>query len=281
MTTLKITGVRKMPRAIVLGGAALALLAAARPAVAQISVSPVIMQMPVKALAVNRTISVTNSGKAPVSVRFYAGDFDQEDRGENLFAELGTLPNSCAERIRVYPDGASLLPGETQSVRVGMEPGTQSCWSAVFVETVGVTTDGTLARQRIAAKVYGVRPDAQVEGEVIRMAIEKGDAGRKLAVTFRNLGDAPLRPEGSLEIRSFTGEVAAKVAIEAFSVLPGRDRTVEILMPDVGSAGEYVAVPVLDFGGAYLAGGQVAFEVGASDVKLAAQTPATEQRDDR
>jgi hypothetical protein len=279
MTTLKFTGVRKMPRAIVLGGAALALLGGARPAVAQISVSPVIVQIAVEALAVNRTISVTNSGKAPVSVQFYAGDFDQEDRGENLFAELGTLPNSCAERIRVYPDGASLLPGETQSVRVDMEPGTQSCWSAVFVETTGVTTDGTLVRQRIAAKVYGVRPDARVEGEVIRMAIEKGDNGRKLAVTFRNLGDAPLRPEGSLEIRSFTGEVAAKVTIEAFSVLPGRDRSVEILMPDVGSAGEYVAVPVLDFGGAYLAGGQVAFEVGASEVKLAAKLPATEQRD--
>lgn len=279
MTTLDFTGARWILRTFTLGGAALALLTGAGSAAAQISVSPVIMQMPVEAVAVNRTISVTNSGKAPVSVRFYAGDFDQEEQGENLFAELGTLPNSCAERIRVYPDGASLLPGETQSVRVDMDPGAQSCWSAVFVETTGVTASGTLVRQRIAAKVYGLRADARVEGEVTRVAMERGKDGQKLVVTFRNSGDAPLRPEGNLEIRSFTGEVTAKVAIGAFSVLPGRDRTVEIRMPAVQSAGEYVAVPVLDFGGAYLAGGQVAFEVGASDVKLAAKTPTGEQRD--
>lgn len=276
MKTLNLAIGRRLSRVVPLVPLALAMLAGARPAAAQISVSPVIVQMPVEAQEVNRTISVTNSGQAPVSVRFYAGDFEQEERGENRFAELGEFPNSCAERIRVYPDGASILPGETQSVRVDMKPGAESCWSAVFVETTGVTADGTLVRQRIAVKAYGVRSEARVEGEVIRVAMEKSEQGQKLLVTFRNLGEAPLRPEGSLEVRSFAGEVVATAAIDAFSVLPGRDRTVEIPLPAVGSAGEYIAVPVLDFGGAYLAGGQLAFEVGASDVKLAAKTPPVE-----
>lgn len=280
MTTLKPSVFTTVPKLFVFGWAMLSLLLLAKPATAQISVSPVIMQMPVEIQAATRAISVTNSGVAPVSVRFYAGDFEQEQRGENLFAALGDFPHSCKSRIRVYPDGASILPGETQSVRVDMEAGAESCWSAVFVETTGVTTQGTLVRQRIAVKVYGVRPDARVEGEVTAVAIKRGDAGQSLDVTFRNQGDAPLRPEGELEIRSFTGEVVATVNIEAFSVLPGRERIIEIAMPAVARAGEYVAVPVLDFGGAYLAGGQVAFQVDLGDVKLAARVPTPEQHND-
>lgn len=280
MVTPKSTAFSAKPRILVFACATLSLVSGAAPATAQISVSPVIMQIASEAQPVNRAISVTNSGSAPLSLRFYAGDFEQEERGENLFAELGAFRHSCHDRIRVYPDGASVLPGETQSVRVDMEAGTEPCWSAVFVETTGLTAEGTLVRQRIAVKVYGVRPDARAEGEVTGVAMKVGDEGQSIVVTFRNLGEAPLRPEGKLEIRSFTGEVVATAQIEAFSVLPGRDRIVEIPMPGVPSIGEYVAVPVLDFGGTYLVGGQVAFEASAGDVKLAAELPSAEQRHD-
>ena len=279
MTILNFAAIHRTSTVIATGCCALALLTAVEPAAAQISVSPVIMQIPVAAAPVTRTISVTNFGKTAASVRFYAGDFDQDARGENRFADPGTLPNSCAGRIRVYPDGASLLPGETQGVRIDMEPGTQSCWSAVFVETTAATATGTMVRQRIAAKVYGVRQDARVAGEVTQVALQKNHTGQKLVVTFRNLGDAPLRPEGNLEIRSLAGEVVAKAAIEAFSVLPGRERIMEVSVPAVGTPGEYIAVPVLDFGGEHLAGGQVIFEISAGDVKIAAETPVAEKRD--
>lgn len=277
MITLKFAANRLL-RAVPLGSAALALLMSVEHAEAQISVSPVILPIAAEVQAVTRTISVTNSGDAPASVQFYAGDFDQAERGEHRFAEPGTLPNSCGDRLRVYPDGASLLPGETQSVRVDMEPGVQTCWSAVFVETTGVTADGTLVRQRIAAKVYGVRPDARLEGEVARVVVEGNEPGQHLAVTFRNLGNAPLRPSGTLEIRSFAGEVVARAPIDAFSVLPGRDRTVGIAIPAIGNAGEYIATPVLDFGGDYLAGGQVTFTVGRNDASGPSKAPIVEQR---
>lgn len=249
--------------------AALVALLVGVEAKAQISVSPVIMQLPVEAEVVDGTISVSNAGTAQLSVRFYVGDFEQDEAGDNSFGEIGSFGSSCGDRIRVHPDAASLLPGETQRVRVEIEPGAESCWSAVFFETVDVTLDGTLVRQRIAAKVYGFRADARVEGEVTRVSTEATGSGRKLVLNFRNTGEAPLRPEGVLEIRSFAGEVVATAEIKAFSVLPGRDRSLEMPIPTLPGAGEYIAVPVLDFGGAYLTGGQVVFEVGGSPVAQA------------
>lgn len=245
-------------RWLLLGTAAFVASTSARLAAAQLYVSPVIVEIPVDGVATYRTLTVTNAGAAPASVRFYVGDFDQEQSGEHRFSEPGMLPGSCARRIRVYPDGASLLPGETQSVRVDMEPDEVTCWSAVFVETAGMTAGGALVRQRVAAKVYGVPPTARREGEVIRVSLH--ESARTLGVTFRNTGDAPLRPDGELEIRSFTGERVATVPIEAFSVLPGHERTLELPLPRIERAGEYLAIPILDFGGPYLAGGQLAFQ---------------------
>lgn len=246
---------------------------------AQMSVSPIILEMAPEASVQTRTISVTNAGREPLAVRFYAGDFEQEENGDNRFAAAGTFPSSCGERLRVYPDGASILPGETQNVRVDMQPGAEPCWSAVFIETAGADVAGALVRQRIAAKVYGSRPDARAEGEVVHVATRMEEDGRKLSLTFRNLGQRSLRPQGTVEVRSFSGDVAAKIRIDAFSVLPGRDRTVVLPLPAPGGLGEYVAVPVLDFGGEYLAGGQAVFEVTAGDARAAAGAAPERQAD--
>jgi hypothetical protein len=259
---------------VALGALAGALALGAGQARAQISVSPVIVPMTVGAQTVTKTISVTNSGTRPVSVRFYAGDFEQDQAGENRYGQLGAFSNSCGSRIRVRPDGASLLPGETQSVSVEMDAGAATCWSAVFVETNTVTAGNAVIRQRIAAKVYGVRPGGRTDGEVTGVTAERDAAGQKIAVTFRNLGDVPLRPAGTLEIHASTGELLSKAEIAAFSVLPGRTRTVLLPLAQLRTPGEFLAVPVLDFGGAYLAGGQVAFTVAPSDVRLADQHDA-------
>lgn len=251
-----------------------ALLAGTSASQAQLSVSPIILEIAPKVATEARSISVTNTGAEPIEVRFYAGDFDQNEMGEHRFAEAGSLPNSCAERLRVYPDGASILPGETQSVQVQMAPGTDVCWSAVFVEAGGVRVNGAVVRQRVAAKVYGVPADARREGEVVKVATRVGPDGRTLSLTFRNLGEAPLRPHGTMEIRSFTGDLVAESKIDGFSVLPGRDRTLELPVSGTSHAGEYVAVPVLDFGGAYLTGGQMAFEVRPGEALYASESPA-------
>lgn len=254
-----------------LGTSGVAALAGAGESQAQMSVSPIILEIATESAPVSRTISVSNGGDKALHVRFYPGDFEQTETGENQFADLGTFARSCRERIRVYPDQASVLPGETQDVRVDMEPGAEGCWSAVFFETASVARDGSLVRQRIAAKVYGTLPGARAEGEITQLDIREEKGTKEVALTFRNVGEAPLRPQGTLEIRNFEGEVVAKTEIDAFSALPGRDRTVRVPLGLIGNPGEYLAVPILDFGGAYLAGGQLAFEVKLSDIKLAAE----------
>jgi hypothetical protein len=111
--------------------------------------------------------------------------------------------------------------------------------------------------------VYGVNARVSAEGEIGRTeVVEDSASGLPLAVVdFRNLGQGPVRPEGEIEIRTLSGEVVGVVAVPPFSVLPGRLRRTVVPIEVELAPGTYLAIPILDFGGAYLAGGQATFEV--------------------
>jgi hypothetical protein len=80
-------------------------------------------------------------------------------------------------------------------------------------------------------------------------------------VEFENTGEGPLRPEGEIELRTVGGEVVGVLDVPAFSVLPGRIRRASVPVELDLTPGEYLAIPILDFGGDYLAGGQARFSV--------------------
>jgi len=235
-------------------------LLAALPAAGQFSVQPVILEVRADS-AHESSILVNNHSDEPLQVTFYAGDFDQDDTGAHSFGELGTHPNSCAERIRIFPDGAIVPPRGEQVMRIQVEPGAELCWSVAFVETAKRDAQGLLIGQRIGVKVYGI-PSAATRGGGIEdvVAGAQGDSLR-IAFTFRNTGSAPLRPAGDVQVRSLRGETVATLPIESFSVLPGHVRVVRTSAPLPESAGRFVVVPVLDFGGDYLAGGQGMLEL--------------------
>ncbi|MCL7960210.1 MAG: hypothetical protein M8861_08465, partial [marine benthic group bacterium] len=64
-----------------------------------------------------------------------------------------------------------------------------------------------------------------------------------------------------VEVRDFRGTVVASSAVRAFTVLPGSKRQLAVRLPDELAPGQYLAVPMLDFGGEYLAGTQIPFRV--------------------
>jgi len=78
----------------------------------------------------------------------------------------------------------------------------------------------------------------------------------------RNLGEWPLRPRGVVEIRDATGRPVTERPIDAFSVLPDREREISVAVAGTDlPPGRYLAVPILDWGGEYLAGTQIDFRV--------------------
>src|SRR5256885_17126843 len=83
--------------------------------------------------------------------------------------------------------------------------------------------------------------------------------GKRLDVTFGNSGGLPLWVRGRIEFRRLDNSVAATADVPEFPVLPGARRTVAVPAPKL-RAGRYVALALLDYGGADIAGAQIPFE---------------------
>lgn len=242
--------------------AALAALAGVVPVSAQFSAQPVIVELGTSNEAAAAVITVRNESASPMQLQVYGSDFDQPEGGSHVFMALGEHAQSCASRMEILPDHLDLGPQGSGEVRVRMEPGDSPCWSLVFVQGLARDGAGIQVSQRIGVKVYGVNAGARADGEVRAVEVAgDGNGPRHVEVAFANTGTRPVRPEGELEIRSETGEVVSAVAITAFSVLPGRTIRTRVPLDVDLPAGLYLLIPILDFGGDYLAAGQALLEI--------------------
>lgn len=225
------------------------------PLSAQLSASPAMVWL--DGAATTATITVRNEDQEPRQVRVYAADFDQSAAGENEFFEVGTQAGSCGARLRVTPDVAVLAAGESRELRLEMTDPSDPCWAVVFVQTSSAAPGGISVAQRIGVKVFaGNGGPATLNAEITAVEARPARGGIAVAFEFRNSSPSAVHPSGSVQLRTATGESIAEVAVEPFSVLPGRTRRIEAFIPAAPPAGRYVVVPVLDFGGDYLAGGQ-------------------------
>ena len=233
------------------------------PVAGQFSVQPVIVEMRTPGSGVvGEVITVRNDAATPLQLRIYASDYDQPEDGSHAFMDLGTHARSCADRLAFEPDNLVLDAGASGQVRVRMEPGDSTCWSLVFVQSVARSATGIQVAQRIGVKVYGVPEGAEPAGEIRAVTVLETDGGHTVELSFANSGEAPVRPEGEIEVRSAAGEIVGVVAVAPFSVLPGRVTRTRVALDLELAAGTYIVVPILDFGGDYLAGGQALLKVG-------------------
>lgn len=241
-----------------------ALTLGALPAAAQFSASPAMVWAEASAdgAPATATISIRNEGAEQSQIRVYVADFDQTVDGENEFFDAGTQLGSCGARLRVTPDVAVLGAGEGQELRVELDDATEPCWAVVFVQNSGTDVSGIRVGQRIGVKVYaGDRSAKALDGAITTVEAVPSADGVTVDFEFVNSSGSPVRPSGQVELRSLDGAAVAQVAIDAFSVLPGHTRRISATVPASLEAGRYVAVPVIDFGGEFLAGGQGLFRI--------------------
>lgn len=243
--------------------AALALVVAAPVASeAQFSVRPVIHHYPAGSAA-TREVTVKNEADVTRQLRIYVADFDRDRDGEHSFLPAGEHERSCAGRMEVFPDQLVLDPGEAADVRITMQPAARTCWSVVFAETVEGGEEGVRVGRRIGAKVFGHGHGA--DEDVTVDAVEATPAGDSVEVRFtvENTGGLPVRPAGTVEIRTVTGKVVGRRELRPFGVLPGHGRDVRVTVPASLDPERYLAVPILDTGADHLIGGQGSFRVPA------------------
>lgn len=252
-----------MPRRFELLRSAAALpmvLAFSAAAHAQISASPVIVTIVGEQAGTlgEDLVRVRNEGSHPLNIELQLADFTQREDLSHEFFGFGTQQRSCASRLSISPRAMVLQPDETRAVQLRMQGGETSCWAVLLVEPRTDTSNGISARGQIGVKIYGV---PRTEGGQGRIAsAEVLDGTTRLRVRFENTGELPLRPQGTIEVRTFDGETVAEMEIAPFSALPEQARVLEFDLP-IGEPGDYVAVPMLDFGAAYLSAAQAVFSV--------------------
>lgn len=244
------------------GGGLLLMLCVGTPAAAQFSVQPVIVELPASDTIVAAVIEVVNQGNTDLLFRFYGADFDQDASGDHAFLDSGNHRRSCAERLSVTPDGATIGALQRQPVVARLAPGADStCWSLLFIEGSNPQASGIHVNQRIGVKVYGLAKKPAREAEVTAVHVAHRADTLAITIDVRNRGNIPLRPFGRVELRNMSGHVLQSVDVDAFSVLPGYLRRAVVTVVAKLPAGAYLAVPILDFGNDYLIGGQASFEV--------------------
>ena len=221
------------------------------------------------------SINVSNEGDSVAEATVYLSDWDRREDGEHRFYPSGTLPRSCGRLLRVFPLSVRLAPHTSQGVRVALDGAdtlSAACWSIVFVESGATPTGG--GRQlayvtRLGVKIYGL-PAGLAKDGMIDALVERGhrpgsakpvpdSGGPRFEVTFRNSGGLPLWVRGRIEFRRLDNSVAATAEVPEFPVLPGARRTVVVSAPKLRT-GRYVALALLDYGGADIAGAQTPFE---------------------
>lgn len=246
-------------RIAVLAFTIIATMAATRPAQGQFSALPGVVRLSAADTAQMTLVQIRNEGETTMQFRLYMGDYDQAENGDYTFIEYGNGPASCSGRMSFFPDNVVLQPGERQEVQVRMEPGTV-CWSLLFIESSAGGEGQVQVAQRIGVRVLNVPPVLTHEGEVLEVAAEPGDSVT-VDFAFKNSGTAPVELRGAIEIRDLNGAVLATAEVGPLGVLPGHIRRVNAVIGHDLTPGRYLAVPILDFGGEYLAGGQALFTV--------------------
>ncbi len=257
----------------------------ARPAAAQLLVDP--LEVTILAPATDRvasSFSLTNTSDAPVQATISRGDWDRAENGDNRFLPAGSTGKSCGTMLSVSPLSVRIEPHSSRVVRVAAQPSStlaRECWDIVFIEEVPqrAPTKGNSLQYifRTGVKVYVAPPGLSRDGAIENMEIvdapakpapnaakpasaSTNPAKHQVAISFHNTGGMHVVAKGRLEFRRLDNSVAREVPIEEFPTLPGAMRKVLVDIPTDIAAGDYVALALIDFGGAELVAGQIDYQ---------------------
>ncbi len=229
------------------------------------------------AVAGQRTgvLTVRNEGTVRAQATISIEDWDRAESGTNRFYKAGTLQESCARSLRVFPATLNLAPGEAQFVRVDLDSAadgtlnSHECWSLVAVESAVPQSapDGRtlLYRLRTGVKVYAMPAGLTMDGQVTDVAMhtaarDSSSAKDSVEVAFQNTGTKHVVAHGRVEIRRPDNSTVAVVELPPAYALPGATMRVRAELPPL-AVGRYVVLAVLDYGGSEIAAAQLEHEV--------------------
>jgi hypothetical protein len=243
------------------------------------------LEIPVTPSATQRVMAsfvVRNDGKHPAQAILTREDWDRAENGENRFVPAGSTPNSCGSMMNVFPMAFRIEPGASQIIRLAVNKAPsppRECWDIVFVQELErkwpATRSGLQYILRTGVKVYvmpaGLKRDASITDMRVQSAGSRlASVGKyaaspptkqQISIQFSNSGQIHLVGKGRIELRRLDNSIAMQIPIADFPTLPGAVRRLDVDMPPTIPAGSYVALALIDFGGAEIAAGQVELTV--------------------
>lgn len=249
---------------------------------AQIAVDELETHLKIGRDSLGRAIAVRNESDSIQQVRVSVKDWYRDSIGTNVFADLGTHPASCADRLSVFPLTMQLPPRATEFIRLSyasVGPTDAGCWSIVLIEPVRppITVAGAQATAELrilnGVKVYVHRAEERASGEVLYADVEssleatapgtpRSDSVRvrDIVVRFENTGSAHLIVHSVVEIRDESTRLVERIEGPTGYITPAAFRDFVVRVPATLPRGRYAAIVLLDFGGDEVQAAQVDFE---------------------
>ncbi|MFW6016701.1 MAG: hypothetical protein ACOCRK_09710 [bacterium] len=225
---------------------------------------------------VSTTFTVYNLGDEIEEVYIDTGDWDYDFEGNNRILPPLSIEKSLANWLQITPSYFVLDKGEQKRVELSINIPHEEVgpyWGLAFVknnpkltgetEEVNGRSTKMYASQTYAIKVnYTDVNNNQKEGKIVKASVNYDkNSLLNFETVFENLGNSFLEPKGKIEIINEDGQQVDVVNIKKFMVLPGYKRKIQTPYNKDLSAGNYVAIFVLDYNAEELIGAQLEFEV--------------------
>jgi len=226
------------------------------------------------------SFEVINKSQKPREFKIEVKDYDRNLEGGLVLLNAGTHPRSLAKFLIVTPLSFTLQPDQKQQISFTIKlPANERGphWAAVVVTSPlptaspqGTGTDPQQtpikigAEEQFIVKMRHTDPTNAVnQGRLVGMQVllPEKDKPLRVIIDYENSGTTFQQPKGEVRFINARGDVAAKVEIEPFPMLPGGKRRLEIPLEQKLSSGDYVAVVIIDFGGDFLLGAQARFKI--------------------
>lgn len=219
-------------------------------------------------------IEVYGDPDKEIRVKTYFMDWDLDLEGTvQFYTDPGQVERSATPWLRIEPTEFVLPAGSKKIVTIrgqvplGTAPG--DYWSMFFVEFLpysALPASGMRMSGRVGGSITVTVPGTvttkgRIDAFTIQSTLVNGRPGVTARLVFVNEGDSVLEPSGRIEIKDLQNKRVGLVTIPLSKVLPQSRREIRIQEELRLKPGSYVAIAVVDYGGAKLAGYQVVFTV--------------------
>jgi len=209
-----------------------------------------------------QVVTVTNvSSKNSLDLAVSLGDWEYDEKGENIIHPANTLNNSCVNWISIKKNDNyfSLAPGERKDLEITLTAPLKSDekipahTAVLFVSQMNPVDDvdskGAKIKVSIRSgiKIFHRLPNAT--RRKIEIQDLKFDAQNKvLNLQFEN--QSTIWTDGKITTDIINTSTGKKITVEpiVFYTLPGNNRKISIPIPDIMEKGSYNISVIIDYG---------------------------------